>query len=60
MNGLGMFICPTVCLSEDAYGNFFMSYNLMLADHWMFCPSLEASAAMTGDDVFIKVYDLLI
>lgn len=60
MNGSGMFIYATVRLSEDASGSRFMSNNLMLADNSMFLASLEASAAMAPDDVFLRVYDLLI
>lgn len=60
MNGLRMFIYTTVRLSEDASGSLFMSNNLMLADNRMFFASLEASAAMAQDDVFVKLYDLLI
>lgn len=60
MNGSGMFIHTTVCLSEDASGSCFKSNNLMLADSHMFFASLKASAVMAWDAVFIKVYDLLI
>ena len=60
MNGSGMFIYATVRLSRDASGSLFMSNNHTLADNRMFFTSLEASAAAAGDDVFIKVYDLLI
>lgn len=60
MSGLGMFIYSTVRLSEDTSGSHFMSNNLMLADNRTFFASLEASAAMAWDDLFIKVYDLLI
>lgn len=60
MNGSGMFTYTTVRLSEDASGSRFMSNNLMLADNRMFFASLETSAAMAWEDVFIKVYDLLI
>lgn len=60
MNGSGMFIYTTIRLSEDASGSRFMCKNLMLTDNCMPFASLEVSAAIARDDVFIKVYDMLI
>lgn len=58
MSGWRMFIYVTVRLSVHASGALLASVNYIGRRLRAFFASLEASAVVAGDDVFVKVYDL--